>query len=70
MLSVTAIAVQDSKPTLFIQSHSLPDESTLVKELPAWVWMCDNAPVDVFLQLSCDRVLHCPISQLLSLVNE
>ncbi|MGC8714578.1 MAG: hypothetical protein ACP5RH_19520 [Leptodesmis sp.] len=70
MLSVTAIAVEDSKPTLFIQSHSLPDESTLVQELPAWVWMCDNAPVDVFLQLSCDRVLHCPISQLLLLANE
>jgi hypothetical protein len=69
MLSVTAIAVEDSKPTLFIQSHTLPTESALVKELPAWVWMCDNAPVDVFLQLSYDRVLHCPISQLLSLVN-
>jgi hypothetical protein len=67
MLSVTAIAVEDGNPTLFIQVHSIPFDAALKQELPQWIWMCDEASVDVFLQLTCDRVLHCPITQLLLL---
>jgi hypothetical protein len=69
MLSVTAIAV-DGNPALFIQAHDCPVDMALQEQLPAWVWMCDEArDLDVFLQINTTRVLHCPITQLLLLAE-
>ena len=68
MLSVTTMGTIDGDAVLFIQAHDRP-VSVALKELPAWVWSCEDACVEVFVQWN-DRVLHCPISQLLKLVND
>jgi len=58
----------DGDAVLFIQAHDRP-VSVALKELPAWIWSCEDARVEVFVQWN-DRVLQCPITQLLKLVND
>ncbi|EKQ67074.1 hypothetical protein OsccyDRAFT_4896 [Leptolyngbyaceae cyanobacterium JSC-12] len=68
MLSVTTMGTTDGDAVLFIQAHDRP-VSVALKELPAWIWSCEDARVEVFVQWN-DRVLQCPITQLLKLVND
>ncbi len=68
MLSVTTMGTTDGDAVLFIQAHDRP-VSVALKELPAWIWSCEDARVEVFVQWN-DRVLQCPITQLLKLVDD
>jgi len=68
MLSVTTMGTTDGDAALFIQCHDRP-VSVAIKELPAWVWSCEDACVEVYVQWG-DRVFHCPIAQLLMLARE
>ncbi|MDX2239718.1 MAG: hypothetical protein NW224_03440 [Leptolyngbyaceae cyanobacterium bins.302] len=68
MLSVTTMGTTDGDAALFIQCHDRP-VAVAIKELPAWIWSCEDASVEVFLQWN-DRVFHCPISQLLLLATD
>lgn len=68
MLSVTTIGTTDGDAVLFIQAHDRPVSAAL-KDLPAWVWSCEDAKVNVFVQWD-DRVFHCPIAQLLLLAKD
>lgn len=65
MLSLTTLGTVDGEAVIFVQSsdRTLP---SVLKQLPAWVTACEDANVDVFVQLG-DRVLYCPIRQLLAL---
>ena len=67
MLSVTTMGTSDGDAALFIQCHDRP-VAIAIQELPAWVWSCEDASVEVFVQCG-DRVLHCPIAQLLMLAR-
>lgn len=68
MLSVTTIGTTDGEAVLFIHSDA-PSLDSVMRQLPLWVWSCDDAEVDVFVRLG-DRVLHCPIAQFLQLADE
>lgn len=68
MLSVTTMGSTDGDAVLFIQCHDRP-VSVAIKDLPAWIWSCEDASVEVFVQWD-DRVLHCPIAQLLLLASD
>lgn len=68
MLSVTTMGTTDGDAALFIQCHDRP-VSVAIKDLPAWVWSCEDASIEVFVQWN-GRVLHCPITQLLLLASD
>jgi len=68
MLSVTTMGTIDGDAVLFIQCHDRP-VSVAIKELPGWVWSCEDASVEVFVQWG-GRVFQCPIAQLLMLAKE
>ncbi len=68
MLSITTLGTTDGEAVIFVQASDRTLGS-IFQQLPAWVKACEDARVDVFVQLD-DRVLRCPITQFLMLTND
>jgi hypothetical protein len=66
MLSVTTLGLA-GEASLFIQAddHSL---NSALQQLPVWIRSCEDAPIEVFVQLK-DHIFYCPIAQLLKLAE-